>query len=252
MSRQGKPPIVFDLNHDGEVFPSRDEKEAFGFRPLDVFLVDEVSDDILEPRVIFYGDSGEELIENIQSDLLLASRYIREGFDIDNSFSIPWGAKDYPAVQREFSSASLDVSDDFRGLIQVIDDSFEDFDSEFMYKFNTRENGDVNRFKDVEEYIDHVSSGPVTVWPDTYGVNSVEVYPQSFEAVITLYQQEVTAPRDTDELREHGIGGEENWETVQLNYDEDPIDDLEQSLERQGLGTRRDYLPQSVVPEELR
>ncbi|WP_414838089.1 hypothetical protein ACK3SF_01665 [Candidatus Nanosalina sp. VS9-1] len=253
MSRQGKPPVDFSIDYSGEIFPSREEKEAFGFRPLDVFLVDEVdSDDVLEPRVVFYGDSGEELVEDMEKDLLLASRYVLEDFDLDNSVSVPWDADSYPVIQRELSPASVEVSDDFRGLMQILDEGFDDFDAEFMYKMTTRQNGNVNRFMDVDSYTKHVSTGPVTVWPETFGVNSVTVFPQSFKAMITLYEQEVTAPRNEEEMRKHGIGGDEYWETIHLDYDEEPINALESSLQRQGLGTERDYLPPSVVPEEFR
>ena len=254
MDRRGKPPLEFEIDYLGETFSGEEGKSSFGFRPLDVFLIDEIdSDDILEPRLIFYGDSGEELVDNMEEkDLLLASRYILEDFDIENSVSIPWDEKSFPAVQRELSPANLEVSNDFRGLMELLDEGFADFDAEFMYKLTTRNNGDVERFTDVNEYIDHVSSGPITIWPETFGVNTVTVYPQSFQAIISLYQQEVTAPRNEDELRKHGIGGDDYWETIELNYDEDPVEELEASLQRQGLGTDRDYLPQSVVPKEFR
>lgn len=263
MSRQGKPPIDFEVNHEGELFPSQDDKEAFGFEPLEVFLVDDVdSDDVIEPRIIFYGEAktdqesgeeispGEDLINNIEDDLLLASRYIRDDFDIDNSFSIPWGLKNYPRVQREFNRASIDVSDDFIGFVQLIDDTLEGTDSELMYRIDLRDKGKVKRFKDVEEYTDFVSGGHVTAWPEIFGLNSVDFYPQSFKAVISLYQQEVTAPRNTGSDR-YGITDEENWETINLNYDEEPIEELEESLQTQGLSTERDYFPPSVVPDEI-
>lgn len=263
MSRQGKPPIDFKINSEGELFPSQDEKEAFGFEPLDVFLVDDVdSDDVLEPRIIFYGESkrgqefgeeitaGEDLINNIEDDLLLVSRYIREDFDIDNSFSVPWGITDYPAVQREFNRASIDASDDFIGFIQLIDDALEVKNLELMYRIDVRDRGEVKRFTDVEEYTEFVSGGHVTAWPDIFGLNSVDFYPQSFKAVISLYQQEVTAPKNTGSDR-YGIMDEDGWEKINLSYDEDPIEELERSIQAQGLSTERDYLPPSIAPEEF-
>ena len=85
MDRRGKPPLEFEIDYLGETFSGEEGKSSFGFRPLDVFLIDEIdSDDILEPRLIFYGDSGEELVDNMEEkDLLLASRYILEDFDIE-------------------------------------------------------------------------------------------------------------------------------------------------------------------------
>lgn len=249
---RGNSPLDFEIEHDGEVFATEQQKAEFGFRPLDVFLVDEVpGDDVLEPRVVFYGESSDELIENIEDDILLASRYVREDFDIDNSVSVPWGIRDYPAVQREFSKASVNMDEDFKGFLQLLDDGFEDVDTEFVYRLESRENGNVERSTDIEEYVENVSDRPLTAWPEIYGVNSVTLFPQSFKAVFTLYRQEVTAPRNEEAMRKHGIGGDEYWETVELNYDEDPIEALENSLEQQGFATERDYLPPSVAPSEL-
>lgn len=259
MSR-GKSSPQFKLEHDREIFSTADEREAFGFTPFDLFVTDEVPEDgVLDPRTVFYGADGGELIEDIEDDMLLVCRYKNTEFDMENNAGVPWDAEAYPALQREFQPASVDVDDNFRGLLQIIDDGFEGFDTEYMYKFAVKEGGlklsegAVNRFTDVENYLDHISNGPVTVWPEVFGINSVSVHPQSFTAILDLYQQEVTAQRDDYEMREHGIGGnDEYWETVELNYDEDPVEALEASLERQGFETKRNYLPPSVVPEEIR
>lgn len=243
--------LDFEIEQDGEIFPNKKQKEQFGFRPLDVFLVDEApKDDVLEPRVVFYGESSEEIVENIEDDLLLASRYVLEGFDIDNSVSIPWGVKDYPAVQREFSEACISIDDDFKGFLQLIDDGFENFDKTLVYRLETRKDGKVERSTEIDEYIDTVSEGPLDAWPDVYGLNSVRFSPESFKACFALYRQEVMVPQDEEVMRENGIGGEDYWETERLNYDEDPIDDLRESLERQGFSTETEYLPPTAAPSE--
>lgn len=255
----GKPSPQFSMEHRGEIFSSKDEREALGFTPLDLFLAKEVPDDgVFDPRTVFYGEDGDELIEDIEEGNILVCRYKNEGFNMDEGIGVPWDVEAYPAFQRELHPASVAVDDNFRGLMQIIDESFEGFETDYMYKFKVEKdsleegNHPVHRFTDTDDYMDYVSHGPVTVWPETLGINSVTVHPQSFTAVIHLYQQEVTVPPEEDELRKKGIGSGDYWETVRLNYDEEPIEDLEAGLERQGLRARRDYMPRTTFPEEIR
>ncbi len=255
--RQGKPSPQFNVEYEGELFSTAKEREAFGFTPFDLFLVKDVSmDEVLDPSTVFYGEDGDELIENIEEEKLLVCRYKSEEYDMDRGVGVPWGVEAYPAFQRELHPASVTVDDNFRGLMQIIDDSFEGFDTECMYEFNVdkdfSEGHSVHRFTDTENYMDHVSHGPVTVWPETFGINSVTIHPQSFTAEIHVYQQEVTVPPEKDELREKGIGSTDYWETVKLNYDEGPVEALEAGLERQGLRAERDHMPSTTFPEEIR
>jgi len=261
---RGKPEPGFEVEYIGDLFPHQEDKAEFGFRPLDVLLVDEVDvEDRLKPVAEINRHSGEEsseerltdeeFSEEIEEDVWLASRYVQEGFDISNSPSVPWDEESYPAIQREFSQASISLDDDFIGFLQLLDDAFSEFETDFSYILTPREKDDgLIRNRNVDDYIDTVTGRSVTAVPDIYGVNAVSLYPQSFNARLRLYSQEIVAPKNEEELRENPFDDGNLSRTVNLNYDEDPIERLEEDLEEQGFSTERSYLNPSIVPEEFR
>jgi|GEM_PF-2523060 len=266
------PSMDFSVEHEGEAFPTRDDKAEFGFQPLDLFLIDDLHDEQVErtiedtdeddashqrpvdnrlnPTVVFEGEDTEDLIDELQKPLLLASRYEREGYGVGDNVGIPWRHRDFPAVQREFSEACIDLSDDFVGFVQLLEDGFEDFDTEFSYVLSPRDQGRLERFTELDDYVDQVSGGAIVAFPEIYGIDCVKLRPENFEATLHLYQQEVTAPRQGRDIEE--IGEQERYgHTINLNYDEEPIDALEESLERHEFDTERDYHHPSIIPEEF-
>jgi hypothetical protein len=256
MSGREKFSPGFLISHSAdEAFPTEDERSSLGYEPLDLFLSTELpQDSTLDPRLILGSDSADELIENLSADLYLVFRYTREDVDIETIEEIPGGERELPGIQREFYQASLRPDSDFVALAEILSDTVDEVTgAEYMYSADPRGGGRTQRCRNFGEYLKVLEGQSLKVWPETYGINEIEIRPGRMRADMTLYQQEVQVHREEPEFRRRGIQDEEEdfWEEVELNYSESEIDEIEERLESEGFQVRREYLPKSVSPPDI-
>ncbi|MFB6245282.1 MAG: hypothetical protein ABEJ03_02950 [Candidatus Nanohaloarchaea archaeon] len=255
MSGREKLSPGFLISHDAdEAFPTEEERSSLGYEPLDLFLNAEIpQDSTLDPRLILGSDSADELIENLSADLYLVFRYTREDMDIEAVEEVPGGERELPGIQRELYQASLRPDSDFVTLAEILSDTVEQVtEAEYMYPADTRGEGRTQRCEDFGEYLKVLEGQSLKIWPETYGINEIEIRPGRMTAAMSLYQQEVQVHREEPEFRRRGIEDEEDfWEEVELNYSESEIDEIEERLESEGFQVRREYLPKSISPPDI-
>jgi hypothetical protein len=248
-------PPSFHISHSLEKeFPTEEERLLMGYSPLDLFLVDEVDEEgPLSPVLYVYGDSAPGLLENLNDDFLLTFRYKREGFNLKSHARLPRGEREVPAIQRELCPATLGTGDHLEKLSEILNRTVDEAtEAKYMYQLDMRTPEGAERCKSLEEYLDHISDTELRIWPEMNGLQQIDVRPQNLYIRFNLYQQEVKVMHESPEFGAYDISDPEGFqETVHLNYDESPIDNLKEELENEDFHVEKVFLSDTEHPSDI-
>lgn len=245
------PGFTISGNFENE-FPTEESRAGLGYEPFDLFLNDNISNNSsLKPQRWIGADNLEELIDEELNGFFLVFRYKKKDFDIESSEGIPGGYEEMPCFQREIFPVSVRSDIEMMGFAQLLEDTVEEVtsSSEYMFEIDMREEGETRRCKTVEEYQEKIAGGDFIAWPELYGMNKLRVDPKQMKAVMTLYQQEVKVS-DYRGFSRASLENNKEEGKVNLDYDESDIDHIEDRLEREGFEVRREYLPDTVAPND--
>lgn len=232
-----------DVVFDGDAYPSSDERIQFGYQANQVYVM---GDSAKAPgeKHRFRGTSVSDVLENME-DAYLGFEYVNGELLMDEQEAE--GLKEVPEFQYEAVPAELRPGDDWLESFREIEGINQEIaDTCFSVTFYNNE-----RATDVDMLDDELENASVTAFPDIRGVQLISYWPQTRQANLLQYSDEVSVP--VEPLGDERIGLEnsgERFRTVEYPRDEASIRSL---LENHGdWEITRNTLPKNEIPPEIK
>lgn len=237
-----------EVSFEGEAYPSEDERRKLGYEPNRIYVLGELGEVGENQR--FRGFSAEEVLDEME-DAFLGFEYVNGELMLEKGEEPPEGPEEVPLYQREAVPASLRPGDEWEDALREIEDMNSSVaDSSFSVVFYNE-----NRVHDVDRLGDEMQNTSVSAFPDIRGVQLVAYWPQTKQANLIQYSDEVHVPEEPlGDERGALIDHEGNFRTVEYPRDEEGIRRLLQqhddwNITKNTLGSHE--LPPEIFMEEF-
>ncbi|MFB6174665.1 MAG: hypothetical protein ABEJ87_01670 [Candidatus Nanohalobium sp.] len=237
-----------EVSFEGEAYPSEDERIEFGYEPNRVYILS--GSEKVQDKQHFRGFSTEEILEELD-EAFLGFEYVNGDMLVDEDENPSGGPGDVPLYQREAVPAELRPGDEWEEALREIESMNSSVaDSSFSVVFYND-----NRVHDVDRLGDEIQNTSVSAFPDIRGLQLVAYWPQTKQANLIQYSDEVHVPEEPlGDERGALIDHEGDFRTVEYPRDEEGIRRLLQQHEdwnitKNTLGSHE--LPPEIFMEEF-
>lgn len=207
-----------DIGFEGEAYPSRNERESFGYSPDAVYVLAPDSNDF-DSSQKFRGVSADKLIESFEN-AFIGFEYVNEDVSNDQEASTE---RSVPKYQREALPAELSPSGQWVDLLEEIEDMNESVADTF-FSATVHENG--GYFRMVKNFVDDLSEPTITTGSDIQGLRAVSYNPTRRDATIIQYREELKIPKEPTEQPPGAMIGNVDYRKVTHPRDEEKIQQL--------------------------
>ncbi|MFB6115471.1 MAG: hypothetical protein ABEK04_04190 [Candidatus Nanohalobium sp.] len=230
-----------EVDFEGEPYPTEDERIHFGYHPNQIYIMDDSSKEPSEKHR-FRGSSVEEVLEEMR-DAYLGFEYVNGELLMDEQDAE--GLKEVPVFQYEAVPAELRPGEEWIETFREIEDMNHDVaDTSFTVTFYNNE-----RAVEVDMLDDELENASLTAFPDIRGVQLVSYWPQTQQANLIQYNNEVSVPVEPLGGERVGIDPDQKFRTVEYPRDEASIRELLEN--HSDWEITRNTLPKNEIPPEI-
>lgn len=203
---------------EGEAYPSRDERDWFGYSPDAIYILSPGSDSF-EDTQKFRGASADELIENF-GNAFIGFEYVNKEVSKDKEVATE---RSVPKYQREALPAELSPDEQWIDLLEEIEDMNESVEDTF---FSATVHENRGYFRRVENFVDNLSEPTITTAPDIQGLRAVSYSLRRKDASIIQYREELEVPEEPPEYPPGAMINDVDYKKVHHPRDEEKIQQL--------------------------
>lgn len=236
-----------DIGFEGEAYPSRDERELFGYRPNSIYVLARGFEN-LQTSQSFRGDSAQEVIEGLE-DALIGFEYLNEDVSQDRNED---GEEDVveersvPMYQQEVVPAELSPESNWVSSLHEIEGMNEDVADTF---FSATIHDNSGYFRRVDEFAEELAEPTVTAAPDIQGVHALSYATDRREATLIQYMEELEVPEEPTQHPPGAMISDVDYRKVEYPRDEEKISELVENHENWEV--EKTTLPVHEIPPEL-
>lgn len=207
-----------EVKFEGEAYPTEDERIHFGYQPNQIYILEDSSKEPSEKHR-FRGSSVEEVLEEMQ-DAYLGFEYVNGELLMDEQEAE--GLKEVPVFQYEAVPAELRPGEEWiESFRDVVEMNNEVADTSFTVTFYNNE-----RASEIGMLDDELENASLTAFPDIRGVQLISYWPQTQQANLIQYNDQVSVPVEPLGDERVGIDPDQKFRTVEYPRDEASIKEL--------------------------